>query len=115
MHIGEDAGVKDEARSEEWSGDRVERWLRQAAGLERQLAPVSEVLFAAARLSPGESVLDVGCGTGPTTYAAARAVGPTGRVCGLDVSGEMLVAAAAATAHPVTTPLLPSTGWKPTR
>lgn len=100
MQIGEDAGVTDEARSEEWSGDRVERWLRRAAGLERQLAPVSEVLFAAARLSPGESVLDVGCGTGHTTYAAAQAVGPTGRVCGLDVSGEMLVAAAAATAHP---------------
>lgn len=89
-----------EKSPEEWSGDRVERWLRQAPGLERQLAPVSEVLFAAARLRPDESVLDVGCGTGPTTFVAARAVGPTGRVCGLDVSGEMLAAArAAATRH----------------
>ena len=82
-------------KSEEWSGERVARWLRQAPGLERQLAPVSEVLFEAARLRPGESVLDVGCGTGPTTFAAARAVGPTGRVWGLDVSGEMLAAARA--------------------
>ncbi len=99
--ICDDARVMDEARSKTWSGDQVERWLRQAAGLERQLAPVSEHLLAAARLSPGESVLDVGCGTGPTTYAAAQAVGPTGRVCGLDVSGEMLVAAAgAAMSHP---------------
>ena len=82
-----------EQAPDEWSGDRVARWLRQAPGLERQLAPVSEVLFDAARLRPGESVLDVGCGTGPTTFVAARAVGPTGRVCGLDVSGEMIRAA----------------------
>lgn len=79
---------------EHWTPDRVARWLRQAAGLERQLAPVSEVLFAAARLEPGESVLDVGCGTGPTTLAAAESVGPTGRVVGMDISGEMLAAAA---------------------
>ena len=77
-----------------WDGDRVARWLRQAPGVERQLAPVSELLFAAARLQPGESVLDVGCGTGPTTYVAASAVGASGHVCGLDISGEMLAAAA---------------------
>ena len=89
-----------ETGTDEWSGDRVERWLRQSAGLELQLEPVSEALFDAARLRPGESVLDVGCGTGPTTHAAARAVGPSGQVCGLDVSGQMLAAAAASTAHP---------------
>jgi SAM-dependent methyltransferase len=87
--------------ADQWDGERVSRWLRQAEGLERQLAPVSAVLFDAARLAPGESVLDVGCGTGPTTWAAARAVGPTGRVVGLDVSAEMLAAAATAgTASP---------------
>ena len=78
-----------------WAGDRVRRWLRQSAGLERQFASVSEVLLKAAELRPGEAVLDVGCGTGPTTYAAATAVGTGGRVCGLDVSAEMLAAAAA--------------------
>lgn len=84
------------ANPEQWSGERVARWLRQAAGLERQLAPVSELLFAAARLRSGESVLDVGCGTGPTTRAAAEAVGSTGRVTGMDISGDMLAAAAQA-------------------
>jgi SAM-dependent methyltransferase len=78
-----------------WAGDRVARWLARAAGLERQLEPVSGVLFAAAALCPGERVLDVGCGTGPTTRRAARAVGAGGRVVGLDISAQMLAAAAA--------------------
>jgi SAM-dependent methyltransferase len=93
------ASVVNQRSPEEWTGDRVARWLRQSAGLERQLSPASEVLLAAARLLPGESVLDVGCGTGPTTYAAALEVGATGHVTGLDVSPEML-AAAASTPHP---------------
>jgi SAM-dependent methyltransferase len=77
-----------------WSGERVARWLEQAPQLERQLAPVSDLLFAAAAIAPGEHVLDIGCGTGPTTRAAAALAGPAGRVTGLDVAGEMLAAAA---------------------
>jgi SAM-dependent methyltransferase len=38
-------------------------------------------------------VLDVGCGSGATTAAAAVAVGPTGRVTGVDVSAPLLAAA----------------------
>lgn len=77
-----------------WAGERVRRWIAQSAGLEAQLAPVSDLLFAAAGLGPGESVLDVGCGTGPTTRAAAALVGTAGHVTGLDVSADMLGAAA---------------------
>jgi demethylmenaquinone methyltransferase/2-methoxy-6-polyprenyl-1,4-benzoquinol methylase len=44
----------------------------------------------AARLSPGDSALDVACGTGKLTAALAAAVGPVGRVVGLDLSAAML-------------------------
>lgn len=88
-----------------WDPERVANWLRQAEGLERQLAPVSDVLFEAAALVPGEAVLDVGCGAGPTTRRAAIEVGASGRVTGLDISGDMLAAAAATPAGEGAAPL----------
>jgi protein-tyrosine-phosphatase len=81
--------------SEDWNGDRARRWLGVADAVEGQLAPVSDVLFAAASLRPGERVLDVGCGTGPTTRRAAELVGPDGIVVGADVSSDMIAAASA--------------------
>jgi demethylmenaquinone methyltransferase/2-methoxy-6-polyprenyl-1,4-benzoquinol methylase len=43
-----------------------------------------------ARLSAGGSALDLACGTGKLTAALAGAVGPTGRVVGVDLSPAML-------------------------
>jgi arsenite methyltransferase len=43
-----------------------------------------------AALRPGETVLDLGCGAGIDTLLAARAVGETGRVIGLDMTPEMV-------------------------
>jgi len=47
----------------------------------------------AARLGPGDRVLDVACGTGVVTLEAARRVAPTGAVIGLDVNEGMLAVA----------------------
>jgi ubiquinone/menaquinone biosynthesis C-methylase UbiE len=44
-------------------------------------------------LKPGESVLDIGCGTGTLAIAAKGRVGPSGRVYGVDASPEMLARA----------------------
>jgi ubiquinone/menaquinone biosynthesis C-methylase UbiE len=49
---------------------------------------------AAARIGPGSRVLDVACGTGVLSREAARRVGPTGSVTGLDVDPGMLTVAA---------------------
>lgn len=46
-----------------------------------------------ARLKPGEIVLDIGCGSGIDTLLAAREVGPSGRVIGLDITENLLAIA----------------------
>src|SRR3954468_5192563 len=48
-----------------------------------------EHLRAAYGISPGDEVVDIGCGTGLTTREAARAAAP-GNVLGLDISERML-------------------------
>jgi ubiquinone/menaquinone biosynthesis C-methylase UbiE len=42
------------------------------------------------RLVPGQDVLDLCCGAGASAIPAARAVGPSGRVLGIDVAAPML-------------------------
>jgi arsenite methyltransferase len=49
-----------------------------------------------ADIEPGETILDLGCGTGTDTILAARRTGPTGRVIALDFLPPMLERTAAA-------------------
>jgi SAM-dependent methyltransferase len=46
--------------------------------------------MAIASLQPGETVLDLGSGAGLDCFLAARQVGPTGHVIGLDMTDAML-------------------------
>ena len=46
-----------------------------------------------ARLQPGESVLDAGCGTGTLALVALQRVGETGRVSGIDPLPQMIARA----------------------
>jgi arsenite methyltransferase len=43
-----------------------------------------------ARIEPGDTVLDLGCGSGIDSILAARRVGPSGKVLALDFLPEML-------------------------
>jgi arsenite methyltransferase len=49
--------------------------------------------LAIASLRPGQTVLDLGSGAGFDCFLAARAVGPTGMVIGVDMTEEMLAKA----------------------
>ncbi|MBX3465051.1 MAG: methyltransferase domain-containing protein [Planctomycetes bacterium] len=64
-------------------------------GWRTQLRPAQDLMLQLAALRPGERVLDVACGTGIVSLAAARAVAPDGRVVGVDLAEAMVDAAIA--------------------
>ena len=73
-----------------WNGRPADVWVKEAERFDTMLASFGRRLLTAAVLKPGERVLDVGCGNGAVSLEAARAVGPGGRVTGLDLSVPML-------------------------
>ena len=76
-----------------------------AENYERNLVPIvfapwADELVETAALRQGDRVLDVACGTGIVARTAARKLGNTGGVVGLDASAPMItVARATATAE----------------
>ncbi|MGA7070297.1 class I SAM-dependent methyltransferase [Bradyrhizobium sp.] len=76
-----------------WNGAGGKRWADRQPVQDILLQPVADILIDRARIKAGERILDVGCGSGSTTFAFARAVGPSGHVMGIDISGPMLTRA----------------------
>jgi SAM-dependent methyltransferase len=70
----------------------------EAAGYDRSLSRMAERhrrdAIERLALTPGDTVLDVACGTGANLVPLAESVGPTGRVVGVDLSPDMLAIAA---------------------
>ena len=65
------------------------RLVRQA----RLLEPLTERLFREAGIGHGMRVLDLGCGMGDVSMLAARLVGPSGQVVGVDQDDKVLAKA----------------------
>lgn len=85
--------IANTAQQEHWNTVAGPKWIGRGDAMEARLREVNELLLAQAAPSPGEVVLDVGCGMGTTALPLAAAVGPQGRVLGIDLSEPMLTAA----------------------
>jgi ubiquinone/menaquinone biosynthesis C-methylase UbiE len=57
------------------------------------LGPWAPLIVDAARVAAGERVLDVACGTGVVARVAAKHVGHTGRIVGVDLNPGMIAVA----------------------
>jgi ubiquinone/menaquinone biosynthesis C-methylase UbiE len=76
-----------------WNGAGGQRWADRQPVQDILLQPIADILIDRARVKGGERILDVGCGSGSTSFAFARATGPTGHVTGIDISAPMLARA----------------------
>ncbi len=73
-----------------WNGKSGLKWAEDQEKLDAMMQAMADVAVAAAAPVMGESIIDIGCGTGATAVALADLVGPEGRVLGVDVSRPML-------------------------
>jgi arsenite methyltransferase len=83
--MGRALPVSDVIRYDDGPARRVQT-LSETPEIRAQRRHVCELLAP----QPGERILDVGCGPGHLARELADAVGPRGRVCGVDVSPLML-------------------------
>ncbi|MEM9145695.1 MAG: methyltransferase domain-containing protein [Pseudomonadota bacterium] len=85
--------VANSAELARWSGETGHAWVTHQRALDATHARPLELLLTEAGLAPGERVLDIGCGSGASSLAAAKAVAPSGHVDGLDISTPLLALA----------------------
>jgi SAM-dependent methyltransferase len=81
-----------------WNGPAGRAWVEVQDLLEQTLKPIGDLLLEdafAQELRSRVRVLDIGCGPGATTLAAARRLGANSRCVGLDISEPMIAAARA--------------------
>ena len=76
-----------QAQRQRWNDDR---WTSVWPKKTQMTSRVTGFLLDAARLQPGQWVLDVGSGTGVATFQAAEIVGPAGVVVGVDISAALV-------------------------
>lgn len=73
-----------------WNGDAGSAWIETQPLIDGAFAPFENRLVEAVRAASARRVLDVGCGTGATTLAIARALGQNGSCTGIDISAPMI-------------------------
>jgi SAM-dependent methyltransferase len=86
---------KNEEQSKLWNGASGQAWIEAQAMLDQMFKPFADLLVETVAAESPRSVLDVGCGTGATTLAVARAHGASVRCTGVDISEPMIAVARA--------------------
>ena len=76
-----------------WNQQAGPVWVSNQERLDRQIGPHGERALALLAASPGERILDLGCGCGDSSLSLAGQVAPGGQVLGLDLSEPMLARA----------------------
>jgi SAM-dependent methyltransferase len=84
-----DKAIPNVEQAEYWNTAASVHWIEYQDRHDAVVAPLDSHLFAAANIAGTDRVLDVGCGCGATTRAAARTAA-AGHATGIDLSTAML-------------------------
>jgi SAM-dependent methyltransferase len=88
--MAEEALDANAAQRRYWNMVAGPRWVAAPGFRERRNQESLALLLARLGIADGESVLEIGCGTGALTLPLAAAVGERGRVVAVDISEPML-------------------------
>lgn len=80
-------------------GETSSYWTKHSDIIKEMFTPITEALIQEARISEGQSVLDVAAGAGEPSLTIAERIGPTGSVMCTDAIAEMVEAARAEAAR----------------
>jgi len=96
--------IANDEQSQLWNGTAGRAWVEEQAMLDATYLPIENLLADEAAKHDARDVLDVGCGSGATTLAIARRLGPNARCTGVDISAPLveLANARAASESPAT-------------
>ena len=76
-----------------WNGVKGHAWVEAQAAIDQMFGPLEALFLEGLTVEQLSRVLDIGCGTGSTTLALARAIGARGHCVGIDLSAPMIAAA----------------------
>jgi SAM-dependent methyltransferase len=101
------------AQIDSWNGASGQKWARDADQLDGMLAPFADAVLAAATPAEGQRAIDIGCGAGALSLAAAKL---GSKVTGVDVSVPLVELArqrAAEEALDVQFNVADASAWRP--
>src|SRR5262245_61641396 len=73
-----------------WNRESGQAWVELQRQLDDMMAPLEKLLVEHAVSEKTQRLLDIGCGSGSTTLAAARRMGTSGACVGIDISVPLL-------------------------
>ena len=73
-----------------WNKKSVSPWIKYNNEMNYKFENISKILFENIRLKKNQSVLDIGCGAGQTSYTAKKKIGVNGTITAVDISTPLL-------------------------
>ena len=73
-----------------WNEKSVTPWIKYNNEMNYKFENISKILFENINLKKNQSILDIGCGAGQTSYVAKKKVGVNGTITAVDISTPLL-------------------------